>query len=119
MIRWPPCQTFELIVTVTLHPVQVLLIATLPAALMVKIHPFLGMGVGLLQEIDLKRDGIEKSFNSDGDVALQFNAGADYLYNQKWSLATVSHYSSLSSINLDGERNCGQISEFNYKSATS
>lgn len=82
-------------------------------------QPYLGAGIGWVQEIDLDLEGLgpEQSFSSDGDVSVQVFAGVDYKVNDRWSVNLEARYASLSGVDLDAESGSalGSIEELDYQ----
>lgn len=78
---------------------------------------YAGAGLGYVQEIDLdiEQDGIERSYSGDGDLTAQLMLGAQYQIDKRWSVSTELRYSSLSSVDLDGEENAvGTLTGLDY-----
>ena len=78
---------------------------------------YAGAGLGWVQEIDIdiEDNGVERSFSGDGDIATQFMVGLDYRLNDQWDFNTELRYTTLSSIDLDGEENIsGTFNDLDY-----
>jgi len=73
--------------------------------------PYIGAGLGWIQEIDIDLEGAgaEQSFSTDGGTSFQIMAGFDYPLNENWGLNLEARFSSATSIDLEGEGNSGQL----------
>ena len=83
--------------------------------------PYLGLGLGWIQEIDidLERGGTEQSYSGDGDIGLQAMLGLEYELNSNWKFNTELRYSRFSSIDLEGEDGAtGRIDDLEYDPLT-
>ena len=69
------------------------------------LRPYVGAGVGLIQEIDFDVEGGDDAgeFSDRGAFAFQFMAGADYSLNDSWSLGAELRYFDAGSVKLDGD----------------
>lgn len=67
--------------------------------------PYVGAGLGWIQEIDidLEGSGPEQSYSGDGDTGYQVFAGANYHMTSQWYLQGELRYSRFSNIDLEGE----------------
>ncbi len=84
-------------------------------------QPYVGFGVGWVQEIDidLERPGEELSYSGDGDIGPQLFAGVSYKLNDWLELQGELRYGSFTDISLSSE--VGDSQTFNamdYKPAT-
>lgn len=83
-----------------------------------KWQPYLGAGLGWVQEIDIDLEGAgpEQSFAGDGDVMLQVFAGVDYAFNDRLSMNLELRYARLSGVDLDAESGPagGSIEDLDY-----
>jgi outer membrane protein len=81
-----------------------------------KIRPYLGVGLGYVDEIDLdtKRNGVETSYSTDGEFAWQAIAGVEYPLNNKWSLNADARYINVSSLDLKNEAGTGILKNVDY-----
>ncbi len=82
-------------------------------------QPYLGAGIGWVQEIDIDLEGLgpEQSFSGDGDVSLQVFAGVSYEVNANWSINLEARYATLSGVDLDAESGgaLGSIEDLDYE----
>ncbi len=84
-------------------------------------RPFLGAGLVWAQEIDidLESDGTEQSYSGDGDFGWQIALGTSYQLTPRWQLNAELRYTSLSSLELQGEEGAtGKLSGFDYQPKT-
>jgi OOP family OmpA-OmpF porin len=81
-----------------------------------QIRPYLGVGLGYVDEIDLdmKRNGVETSYSTDGEFAWQAIAGVEYPLNNKWSLNADARYVNVSSLDLKNEAGTGTLKNVDY-----
>ncbi len=80
-------------------------------------RPYLGAGLGYVQEIDidLEAGGVENSYSGDGEIAYQVMGGVKYDLSDRWRLQGEARYVSVSGSDLDFEGNgSGQISDIDY-----
>ena len=80
-------------------------------------QPYIGAGVGWVQEIDIDLEGLgpEQSFSGDGDVALQVMGGVNYEIDDRWLIGGEIRYSKISEVDLDAESNAfGSIEGLDY-----
>lgn len=77
--------------------------------------PYVGAGIGWIQEIDLdfESNGVEQSFSGDGDIAFQFMAGVEYGLSENSRLNAELRYSN-ASVDLEGENATGSFSDLDY-----
>lgn len=84
-------------------------------------RPYVGAGIGWVQEIDLdlEENATERSFSGDGDIAAQLILGADYQFQENWQFSTEVRYGLLSSVDMEGEENItGSLTDFDYNPLT-
>ena len=82
--------------------------------------PYLGAGLGYVQEIDIdfEQNGSELSYSDSGSLAYQFFVGIDYKFTEQFIASAEFRYSSVSVGTLEGEENIGIISDLYYKPVT-
>lgn len=80
------------------------------------IRPYLGAGVGYVDEIDLdtKKNGVETSYSTDGEFAWQAIAGVEYPINTKWSLNADARYVNAVGLELKNEAGTGTLKNVDY-----
>jgi opacity protein-like surface antigen len=68
-------------------------------------RPYLGAGLGYVQEIDidLETGGVENSYSGDGELAYQVMGGIEYDLSDRWRLQGEARYVSVSGVDLDFE----------------
>lgn len=78
-------------------------------------EPYIGLGVGWLQELDVdtKNNGSEVSY-SDSGLAYQFMAGIRYPIAKEWKADLQLRYLNVTSKKLDAESGMGEIKRFDY-----
>ncbi|MFK7965900.1 MAG: porin family protein [Burkholderiaceae bacterium] len=76
--------------------------------------PYVGAGLLWGQEIDidLEQDGIEQSFDGQGDIGVQVLAGLNYRLSEAWTIGGEFRYGKTSGIDL------GPIRGLNYSPTT-
>lgn len=81
-----------------------------------KFRPYLGAGLGYVQEIDLDLEagGVETSYSSDGEVAAQLIAGTAYELTKSWDLTADVRYVRAWGMDLKQENGTGQIKDIDY-----
>ena len=81
-----------------------------------KFRPYLGAGLGYVQEIDLDLEagGVETSYSSDGELAVQLIAGASYALTKNWDLTADVRYVRARGMDLKQENGTGQIKDIDY-----
>lgn len=83
--------------------------------------PYLGAGIGWVQEIDIDltpaAGGAERGYSSGRKVAFQLIAGAEYALTDRWSLAGDARWLRVGSVSLDNEQGNpgGSMGPLNYK----
>lgn len=67
--------------------------------------PYLGLGIGWIQEInlDLESAGFEQSYTGDGELLYQVIGGVDYQFSDNLSAKAELRFSNTADIDLDGE----------------
>lgn len=83
--------------------------------------PYVGAGLGWIQEIDLDLEtaGQELSYSGDGDITYQAFAGIDYQLSSKISVNAELRYQALSSVDLSAENGgAGSFSGLDYNPLT-
>jgi len=80
------------------------------------LRPFIGGGIGWVQEIDLDLEsgGVETSYTGDGDIAWQLMAGAEAQLTEQWRLQGEFRYSSVAGVDLEEEGGGGRIKDLDY-----
>lgn len=84
-------------------------------------QPYVGVGVGYIEEIDIDLDRSgekERSFSDDGDVAWQAFAGVDYRIGEQWDLQAELRYSYLDDVSMDEESGTGRLGGLDYDPVT-
>lgn len=84
-------------------------------------QPYIGAGLGWLQEIDLdlERSGTEISLTGDGEVGYQVFAGVNYELNEKLKMQTEVRYADFGDVDLVNEQNSSQqIQQLEYSPVT-
>ena len=81
-----------------------------------KIRPYLGAGIGYVEEIDmdLKIGPSETSYSSDGDFAYQIMAGASYPITDRFDFNTDIRYVRVDSVDLEREGGTGKLKSVDY-----
>lgn len=69
------------------------------------LRPYIGAGVGILEEIDFDVEGGDDAgeFSDHGAFAFQLMAGVDYRLNETWGLNAEVRYFDAGSVELDGD----------------
>lgn len=86
-----------------------------------KLRPYLGAGIGLVQEIDMdikSTGGVENSYSASNELAGQLMAGIEYPIAQNWDLSTEIRYTKVSNIDLKQENGTGRINNVDYDPVT-
>jgi outer membrane protein W len=83
-------------------------------------RPYLGAGLGWVQEIDidLEANGVELSYSGDGHITYQAFTGIDYRLNSRISINAELRYQALSSVDLVEEGGEGSFSSLDYNPIT-
>jgi opacity protein-like surface antigen len=83
--------------------------------------PYIGAGLGWLQEvdIDLEGNGPERSYSGDGDTGFQLFAGANYDLTEHLVLQGEIRYAYFGDLDLEGEGGAaGEFSSVDYDPLT-
>lgn len=85
-----------------------------------KLTPYIGAGVGWIQEIDidLERSGVETSFSNSGNLSYQGFVGVEYSWSAAWSFHTELRHAGAKSGDLRDEQTNAMFSNLNYKPFT-
>lgn len=85
-----------------------------------KLTPYIGAGVGWIQEIDidLERSGVETSFSNSGNLSYQGFVGIEYSWSAAWSFHTELRHAGAKSGDLQDEQTKAMFSNLNYKPFT-
>jgi opacity protein-like surface antigen len=83
------------------------------------LSPYLGAGIGWLQEldVDIKQNGREQSF-SDSGLAFQIMAGVRYPITQHWHADLQLRYLKATLDELDAESGAGKLKNVDYDPVT-
>lgn len=84
-----------------------------------KFRPYVGAGLGYVQEIDIDlknaTSGVETSYSQDGEIAYQLIAGTSYGLTDNWDLTADVRYMRADSINLKRETGgTAELSKVDY-----
>jgi len=80
-----------------------------------RFKPYLGLGLSLIQEIDLDfGDGNNTSFSESGNVGFQGIIGLDFNFSQKWALNWEAKYVAFSEFDMKNEANNDQLNNLKY-----
>jgi opacity protein-like surface antigen len=81
-----------------------------------KVRPYLGAGLGYVEEIDmdLKSGGVEKSYSKDGETAYQLMAGASYPITKTIDFDAGIRYVRVDNVDLKDERGSGELRDVDY-----
>lgn len=85
-----------------------------------KLRPFVGGGVGWVQEIDLDLEsgGVETSYSGDGDLAWQLMLGAETEVARNWRVHGELRYTRVAGADLKQEGGTGRINDLDYDAWT-
>lgn len=86
-----------------------------------KWDPYIGAGLGWLQEvdIDLEGNGPLRSYSGDGDTGFQVFAGANYPLSERWHVQGEIRYASFTGLDLEAEgKTVGEFSSLDYEPLT-
>jgi len=85
-----------------------------------KWRPYLGLGLGWIQEIDLdlEQNGIEQSLSNSGNLAYQGFVGVEYHWSAAWSFHTELRHAGAKSGTLENELSKERFGSLNYKPFT-
>jgi outer membrane protein W len=89
---------------------------TFDPVMQTKFRPYLGAGIGYVEEIDmdLNTGGVETSYSQDGEIAYQLMAGASYPVTERIDLDAGVRYVRVDSINLKREGGTGELRNVDY-----
>lgn len=89
---------------------------TFDPVMQAKFRPYLGAGIGYVEEIDmdLNAGGVETSYSQDGEIAYQLMAGASYPISERIDLDAGVRYVRVDSINLKREGGTGELRNVDY-----
>ena len=79
--------------------------------------PYLGAGLGYIQEIDvdLEIGDTESSYSGYGDIGFQLIAGVSYPLSEALNVNIEARYANFSGIDFEGEENAvGMVSDLDY-----
>jgi outer membrane protein W len=83
-----------------------------------KFRPYVGAGLGYVQEIDIdlkNASGAETSYSQDGEIAYQLIAGTSYDLTEDWDLTADVRYMRADSVNLKRETGgTAELSKVDY-----
>lgn len=81
------------------------------------LRPYVGAGLGWVQEIDLDLEagGTETSLSGDGDIAWQIMAGLETNLAERWRLQGELRYNLVSGIDLEQEGGNARVSDLDYE----
>jgi opacity protein-like surface antigen len=85
-----------------------------------KVRPFIGAGIGWVEEVDLDLEsgGVENSYSSDGDIAWRLMAGLETPLAQNWRLQGEVRYTRVAGVDLEQESGTGRITDLDYDTWT-
>jgi outer membrane protein W len=80
------------------------------------LRPYIGAGLGYVQEIDLDlvNGGVEYSYSKNNEMAYQFMTGITYTLTKKIDLDAGLRYVRVDSINLKRENGSGELRNVDY-----
>lgn len=83
-------------------------------------QPYVGAGLAWLQEvdIDLERDGVERSLSADGDTGVQVFVGVEYTLSDALKAQAELRYGSITGMTLTEEGGNLRMGELDYQPAT-
>ena len=84
-------------------------------------EPYVGAGVGWLQEVDIDLEDAsgELSYSGDGDIGFQVFGGVNYHFNEAWAANAEIRYSMFSGLDLEGESDApGELQSLDYEPLT-
>jgi outer membrane protein W len=90
---------------------------TFDPVMQTKFRPYLGAGIGYVEEIDMdlkNTGGAETSYSQDGEFAYQLMAGASYPVTERIDLDAGVRYVRVDSINLKRESGTGELRNVDY-----
>lgn len=82
--------------------------------------PYLGVGAGWMQEIDidLELNGVETSYSNSGNFSYQGFAGVEYRFNSRWTFHTELRHAGAKSGRLQDEQTKAEFASLDYKPFT-
>lgn len=85
-----------------------------------RLRPYVGAGLGWVQEIDLDLEsgGIETSYSGDGDIAWQLMVGAEADIAENWRIQGGLRYGRITGVDLAAENGAGKIKDLDYETWT-
>lgn len=85
-----------------------------------RVRPYVGAGIGWIQEIDLDLEtgGVETSYSGDGDIAWQLMAGVETPLARNWRLQGEVRYTRVAGVDLEQEGGAGRITDLDYDAWT-
>lgn len=84
------------------------------------LKPYLGFGLGYVQEIDLdlEKNGAEDSYSDNNNFAYQFIIGSEYKINNNFSFSSDLRYLRVDNIDLTQETGSAKIGNIDYNPIT-
>jgi opacity protein-like surface antigen len=80
-----------------------------------RFKPYLGLGLSLIQEIDLDfGDDNNTSYSESGNVGFQGIFGLDFNFSRKWALNWEAKYVAFSEFDMENEANDDQLNNLKY-----
>lgn len=85
-----------------------------------KLRPYVGAGIGWVQEIDLDLEsgGVETSYSADGDIAWQLMVGAETEVARNWRVQGELRYTRVAGVDLEQEGGPGRVTDLDYDAWT-
>jgi opacity protein-like surface antigen len=83
--------------------------------------PYVGAGVGWLQEVDIDLEDAsgEISYSGDGDIGFQVFGGVNYHFSEAWAANAEIRYGMFSDLDLEGESDApGELQSLDYEPLT-
>lgn len=81
-----------------------------------KLKPYVGLGVSIIEEIDIDlTSSEEESFSDSGNVGFQGLAGLDFDFSKRWALNWEAKYVVFSDFDMESEINDNTLSNLEYK----
>jgi opacity protein-like surface antigen len=82
-----------------------------------RVTPYVGAGLGWVQEIDLDEEsgGVETSYAGDGDVAGQIVGGLEIDLGQRWTFQGELRYLTLTGVDLEEESGSARLLDADYQ----
>lgn len=80
-----------------------------------RLQPYLGLGLSLIQEIDLDfGTGENGSFSNSGNIGFQGIAGLDFNLSPKWALNWEAKYVTFSQFDMENESDNSRLNNLKY-----